>query len=328
MRIAYYGLSSPIFYDYKIQVDKTHNDTWDSPNPVLDSGFGTILLFDEIWFFCRSLCPQNMRKLPYVKFLDDFIDDSFDLTKLDEINIDKIWNQLGGEKGTEEREFNLHDNFKIYRDVVSRVGINWEAAPDNHTHTIEVGGKQYNGNSMRPDNILFDLATVEILKKQYKKKDIELITNSFTQSYLDNPGSILSQSNLTELLVIEKIPGYLTNYGPYHGCIEEVRENSYLKSYREWVSGIKLNHDPKELHDVKMEVENVIAEAQKRQFLQYLDPDSTFESISKTIIGAAADEIIPYVSTVKGVVDDLKEKKEKKKIMWQGFIITAKDQIK
>ncbi|WP_119080863.1 hypothetical protein [Chitinophaga alhagiae] len=328
MRIAYYGLSSPIFYDYKIQVDKTHNDTSDSPNPILDSGFGTILLFDEIWFFCRSLCPQNMRNLPYVKFLDDFLDDSFDLTKLDAINIDRIWNELGGEIGTETREFNLHENFRIYRDVVSRVGIHWEAAPDNHTHSLQVGGKHYSGNSMIPHNILFDLATVEILKTQYKRKDIELITNSFTQTYLDSPSSILSQSRLTELLVIENIPGYLTNFGPYHGCVEQVRENSYLKSYREWVSGLKLNHDPKELRDTKNEVENVLAEAQKRYFLKYLDPKSTFKSITKTIIGAAADVIIPYISTVKGVIDDLKERKQRKKIMWQGFIMTARDQVK
>ncbi len=324
MRIAYYGLSSPIFYDYKVQVDKTDNDTWDSPNPVLDSGFGGILLFDEIWFFCKRLCPQNMRNLPYVKFIDTF----YELKKLDTINTDDIWKKLGGEEGTSVREYNLYENFKIYSDVVSRIGIKWEAAADNHSHSLQVGEKKYSGNSMRPDNILFDLATVELLKKKNKKDNIELITNSFTQSYLDSPSSILAKAHLTELLVIENIPSYLTKQGPYHPCIEEVRENSYLKSYRDWISNLNLKFDSKELMDVKKEVENVIAEAQKKQFLDYLDPESTFKSLTKTIVGAVADEIIPYVSTVKGVIEDLGERKEKKKIMWQGFVITAKDQIK
>jgi hypothetical protein len=323
MRVAYYGLSSPIFYDYKVQADKTQNDTWDSPNPVLDSGFGTILLFDEIWFFCESLCPQNMRKLPYVKFVDTLLDGKI----FENINVDKIWKDYGGEEGTANREFRLHENFKIYRDVVSQIGVNWDAAPDSHTHSIKVGQKTYSGNSMRPDNIFFDLATVELLKKKFKKKDIELVTNSFTQTWLDSPESVLAKSKLTELLIIENFPGYLTQLGPYHNCIEEVRENSYLKSYRVWISGKQLKPDLKELADVKKEIENVIEQAKKQQFLKYLDPESTFESITKTVLGAIADEMIPYVSTAKGLIEEFSERKEKKKIMWQGFIITAKDQV-
>lgn len=324
MRIAYYGLSSPIFYDYKIQVEKTMNDTWDSPNPILDSGFGTILLYDEIWFFCESLCPQNMRNLPYVKFIDKF----WDLKMLKTINTENIWKELGGKEGASAREYNLSQNYNIFHDVVSRIGIRWESAADNHSRPLKVGENVYTGNSMTPDNILFDLATVELLKEKFKGKKLELITNSFTQSYLDSSDSILAKSHLTELLVIDNIPSYLSIHGPYHQCIEEVRDNSYLKSYRDWISNQSLKYDPVELVDVKKEIENVISQAQKKQFLSYLNPELTFKSITKTIIGAIADEILPFASTVKGIFDDIVLGNEKKKIMWQGFIITAKDQIR
>lgn len=71
MRRAYIGLSTPIGYDYKNQATKTKADTYSSPNPILDSPFGLLLLFDELVFLTRSLCPENMRRLPYVSFLDE-----------------------------------------------------------------------------------------------------------------------------------------------------------------------------------------------------------------------------------------------------------------
>jgi hypothetical protein len=33
----------------------------DSPNPILDSPFGLMLLYDELWFLTKDLCPTNLR---------------------------------------------------------------------------------------------------------------------------------------------------------------------------------------------------------------------------------------------------------------------------
>src|SRR5689334_3222402 len=70
-RIAFVGLSGPIFYDYNNQATRAASDLIDSPNPVLDSPFGLMLLFDEVWFLCRSLCPENLRGASFVKFVDE-----------------------------------------------------------------------------------------------------------------------------------------------------------------------------------------------------------------------------------------------------------------
>lgn len=322
MRIAYYGLSSPIFYDYKTKTKKADSDTISSPNPVLDSAFGTAILFDELWFFCESLCPQNLRGLPYVKYLDDIID----LTALNEINTQTIWTSFGGEKQTSIRTERMRSSFQIYWNVVRQVGVTWEAAPDNHTHRLKVGEKNYSGNSMNPDNIVFDLATVELLKFKLKK-DIQLITNSFTQNWLDSPDSFLAKSKLTELLIIENVPNYLSRKGPYHECIEAVRENEFLKGYRKWISKQKLKFDPKELEEYKLEIENQLAKAQKEIFLKHLDPKSTYMSIGKTIVGAIADNFIPLISTAYAIGEELDSRAEKKDMMWQGFIISSKQPI-
>ena len=77
MRIAYIGLSYPTFYDYLHESPKTQNDTSSSPNPVIESPWGLMILYDELWFLCESLCPNNMRKLPYVKFVDKMFPDLY-----------------------------------------------------------------------------------------------------------------------------------------------------------------------------------------------------------------------------------------------------------
>lgn len=322
MRIAYYGLSSPIFYDYKTKSTKADSDTYSSPNPILDSAFGTIILFDELWFFCESLCPQNLRGLPYVKYLDDIID----LSTLNEINTKSIWNSFGGEQQTYIRDDKMRSSFQIYWDVVRQVGVTWEAAPDTHTHGLKVGEKNYSGSSRNPDNIVFDLATVEFLKLKLGK-DIQLITNSFTQNWLDGRDSFLAKSKLTELLIIENVPNHLSRMGPYHKCIEEVRENDYLRGYRKWISEQKLKNDLKELTEYKVEIENQLAKAQKEIFLKYLDPKSTYLSIGKTIAGTIAENLIPFVSTAYSIGEELHSRIEKNEIMWQGFIISTKQTI-
>ena len=71
MRRAYIGLSSPIFYDFGNPAEQAYEDQYTSPNPILDGPLGLLLFFDELWFFTRALCPQNMRKVPYVRFVDE-----------------------------------------------------------------------------------------------------------------------------------------------------------------------------------------------------------------------------------------------------------------
>lgn len=319
MRIAYYGLSSPIFYDYKFPAPTTKHDLNSSPNPILDSAFGTIILFDELWFFCESLCPSNLRGLPYVKYLDNVINTEL----LGLITTKHLQSEFGDQNQFTMRGESMRSVFQNYTDIVSKVGVNWKAAADNHTHSLLVGGNKYHGSSFSVDNILFDLATIEYLQ-QKTEKDVYLITNSFTQTWLDSPDSVLAKANLTEHLILKNIPNYLIKQGPYHKCIEEVRENEYLKYFRNWISAKKLRYDSVEIAEAQSEIENVLEESQKKIFLKYLDPKSTFKSLGKTIAGAVVDNIIPYVSTVYSVAEDLQCREEKKEMMWQGFIISAK----
>jgi hypothetical protein len=55
-RIGYAGLSTPSFYDYRNPASLGPSDSISSPNPILEDAFGALLLYDELWFLCRSPC--------------------------------------------------------------------------------------------------------------------------------------------------------------------------------------------------------------------------------------------------------------------------------
>ncbi|HYX73041.1 MAG TPA: hypothetical protein VE732_09740 [Nitrososphaera sp.] len=315
MRIAFVGLSTPMFYDYKSPASKAPSDIVDSPNPVLDTPFGLFLLYDEIWFLCRSLCPENMRELRYVRFLDE----SGMLPQIDDIHVPPLHKTIESDPALAERYNRFFDSRPDYMETVKRIGIDWDAAPDNHTHGLQVGNIRAGGNSSI-ENVLFDIEVITRLGRT----DIELITNSFTQGWFDAPNNPIIRASLAEILVIDNIPNYLSSKGPYHPCIDEARENSFLKNYRAWVIDRSAHADVKELSDVKKEVEATIQRAQDEIFLKYLDPKTQYFSAGKTIAGAAADLAIPYLSTVTSIAEGIHNYFETKDRRWQGFIVSTR----
>lgn len=317
MRIGLVGLSTPIFYDYKTQVRKAPSDLSDSPNPILDSPMGIFLLFDEVWFLCRSLCPENMRSLPYAKFLDE----AGMLPALEDIQFPDFWEEIKSDPTLSARLERLRRSFSVYRDKVRRVGVHWDAAPDNHTHGLKIGSITTSGNSVSAEKVQFDLEVAKRLSR--RGKHVELVTNTFTQRWLDDPDSPFLKIQMSELIVIERIPNFLTRKGPYHPCVEEVRANRYLKDFRKWVMKRKVSCAA-EVAEAKREVEEAIAKAKRQLFLKYYDPKTEYKSIGKTMLGFGT-ELVPGASTVMGAIElagETKEALKKRQNRWQAFLVS------
>ena len=176
-RIAYVGLSTPLLYDYKTQVQKAPADVFDSPNPILDSPYGLLLLYDEIWFLSRSLCPVNMRGLDYVRFLDEQgkVDEMSELVRPDP---KKIFSEAALDA--------FDQRLEEYSSACKRTGIYWEAAPDNHTHVLKISGSEAFGNSKSIENVLIDLAVLS----RIADVRVEFITNGFTQTLFESQSNI------------------------------------------------------------------------------------------------------------------------------------------
>jgi hypothetical protein len=315
MRIGYSGLSAPLFYDYEHPARRAPADRLSSPNPILDSPFGTILLYDEIWFLTRSLCPQNMRALPYVRFIDE----ETMIPDLSAIGVGELEGLMRHTPGIEASFARAGALFKDYNRLLSTMRIDWGAAPDNHTHTLEILGLHTSANSASVRSILTDLAVLQTLARP----DVELITNSYSQVWVEETHPEVKAAPLTEVLVIDDIPNALTQDGPYHPALEEVRRNPYLRDFRDWVTKTA-STDARDAADIKRDVEGVLRTTVRELVDDAFGRNRLFLSSGKTLTGSAADLLVPGSGTLASLIADIRAARAAKKNRWQAFLISLR----
>jgi hypothetical protein len=312
MRIAYAGLSAPLLYDYGRPAEPAPADTGSSPNPILDSPFGAMLLYDEIWFLTRSLCPQNMRSVPYVRFLDE---EGMlpDLTRIDVTELEALMRDTPGSEARSARASAL---FTDYEALLETMGIDWGSGPDNHTHTLRVQGLETSANSVNPRSVLIDVAILHELGRG----EVELLTNSYSQVWVEDLHPEVRAAPLTQVLVIDRIPNALTPEGPYDPSLEEVRGNPYLRDFRDWVAKTGRT-DPREAEEIKHEVERVLESTVNELIDDKFGRGRGFLSVGKTLTGATADLVVPGSGTVAQLIGDVRAARDARKNRWQGFLL-------
>src|SRR5215204_3802444 len=186
-RIGYVGLSTPAFYDYKHNASPAPSNEYSSPNPIIEGGFGAIMLYDELWFLCRSLCPENMRHLDYVRFLDEE-------GRVPEV--DPGWLPDPSEVFDPQALSVFEESTSASAEIIRRAHVYWEAAVDMHTSSLQVGAARLIGNSCNARNVVFDILMAERLGS-----NVELLTNSFTASLFATEASVRDRLELAQVLV-------------------------------------------------------------------------------------------------------------------------------
>ena len=313
MRIAFIGLSTPVFFDYGTPASRTRADVQSSPNPILDSPFGLMLLYDELWFLCRSLCPENMRGLDFVRFVDEEgmlpeIDDldPWALAKERAPEIDEMYERRAGFIGMPDPR---------------ALRIDWDAKADNHTHSLRIGPLTVSANAGDPRLILFDLEVV----RRLARSGVELVGNTWSQGLLDVRNTAPPEA-LVHALTIDRIPNYQMRLGPYHPVIAEARSDRFLVDFRRWASDLSPETPTGQLGELKVRVERGLEEAQAQLFLAHLDPRATYYSIGKTVLTSLADAVVPLVGAGSQVYADLRHDRRVRDDRWQGFLVSL-DQI-
>lgn len=313
-RIAYIGLSYPLLYDYGHKADRSQNDLSDSPNPIIESPLGLLILYDEILFLCRSICPNNMRNLPYVKFVDELFPDFYFKGIL------KCANEI-------KDSIALNTNLS-YDNIVKAMNIEgWLV--DGHTHSLKIGDIKISASS-NERQFLFDLYVFQALQEQYNE-DIELIANSRFELEPFNGGA---EAELIDRIIIPEIPNYLGPDGPYHECMEELRENEYIKDFRRWIIEKHSNLQRAEIQEMCISVERNIEEVKQKTFRKYLSDNNCFaffKSTGSTIIKTTAGLLYSPISIVDafaGCITKGKDGLDAKSIRWQGFIIDSRNIMK
>jgi hypothetical protein len=309
MRKAFIGLSTPIGFDYQNHATQAKADTYSSPNPVLDSPFGLLLLFDELVFLSRSLCPENMRALPYVSFLDE----GNIFPKVTEEEVNEVWKTAWNAPDKPiEQGLSFQESLEN-AGAINGMGI------DNHSHGLSIGPFQRQANA-DPYNLAIDA----YICKRLNDPSIELVTNSRLEPFLEPDSNTASQSLLTQLLVLENIPNYLTPQGPYHPVIEEVRANRYLAEFRKWVTQQQGMASPNEVKEVKAEVENALQDAQEKLFLKHCDQSRHYRSVGKAMLGDAIGILFPATGTVTALIEAGADAVNPQAMRWQGFLVGAR----
>lgn len=313
-RTAYIGLSYPLFYDYKHQANRTLNDLSDSPNPIIESPLGLLIFYDELLFLCKSVCPNNMRNLPYVKFVDELYPDFYFQGILDQTN--EINNII-----------NINTALS-YNDIVKLLNVQgWGV--DTHTHGLKIGDVIVSANA-NENKFLFDLYVFQALQELYND-DIELIANSRFNLGAYNGGV---KSEFIDRIIIPGIPNYISIDGPYHECMEELRENKYLEDFRRWVIQKHSNIQRTEINEMCVAVEHNIEEVREKIFRKYLEDNSGysfFKSTGSTIIKTAAGAVctpVSFIDAFAGTVVQGKEHLDAKSVRWQGFVMDSRKIVK
>lgn len=313
-RIAYIGISYPLLYDYKHMADKTENDALDTPNPIIESPLGLMIFYDEIWFLCRSICPNNMRNLPYVKFVDELYPDFY---------------FEGILALADETKNSIIINTKFsYEDVEKALNVEgWGA--DGHTHGLKIGDVKISASS-NETQFLFDLYVFQALHEQYNQ-DIELITNS---RFISKKGNGGAESEFIDKIIIPGIPNYIGIDGPYHECMEELRENKYIRDFRRWVIEEHGHIQRAEIKEMCVSVEKNMDETKEKIFKKYLDDNSAysfFRSTGSATLKAVAGtvcSIISFLDVFQGSIDKGKNYCDAKNVRWQGFVMDARNIVK
>ena len=141
-----------------------------------------------------------------------------------------------------------------------------------------------------------------------------------------------------EKIVVRDIPNYLSHSGPYHECMEELRECSDLISFRKWIVDNHAHITQPEIDDAVKAVHRTIQEKQDEVFMRYLRENSgykAFASTGKTILKTAAGVIpvpgINLAATLWGLNDDLVDCADQmdkmfdvQSLRWQGFIVDSR----
>lgn len=313
MRKAFIGLSTPIGFDYNNSASKAPADTSSSPNPVLDSPFGLMLLFDELVFLTRSLCPENMRNLPYVSFLDE----QGNLPNISEDEIKAIWDAAWSYESN-------HSMQRVpFNEAVENVGVTEGMNVDNHSHGLQIGPIRQQANAS-----LTNFAIDQFVCSKLSDKNIELVANSRIQPTLEFSGVPSETIQLAELLVLNNIPNYLSKNGPYHPVIDEVRENKYLVDFRKWISDFPKMTSQAEVREMKKEVEQALQDAQDQLFLKHLEPARHFKSVGKAMLGDAIGIAFPLAGTVTALAEAGVDLASSKNQRWQGFLVGARSQAR
>jgi hypothetical protein len=297
MRRCLIGLSTPIGYYYGYILEPNR------PNPILEAPIGLFLLYDEIWFLHRRLCPYNMEELEYVHFVNE----EYDVRFIDKATFSKC-NEIASASALHKQI--IHSNLISQHSVVSR--------------HVKSQGKKFHLNGkaevvpgcLIPSNYIFDHIIADTF-------NFDLVTNTFFQKAIKPKFSVLNQSSIATRLICDEFPNFQAVDGPYLDLIEDFRSDSALKSFRKKITLLE-NPDPQEIQPIIAALDSELRHAGESLIKEACGPGRIYKGLCNSIIGQ-----IPLISNIfsalEGIHSIYKAIKERRQFQWMAFVSRSKE---
>ena len=159
---------------------------------------------------------------------------------------------------------------------------------------------------------------------QFNLHDCDPIYNSANARYYDKIVRPAERSNrqiaIAQELIVKHLPNYLGPNGPYHECIEELREHRFLSDLRTYLDELVSNGTKQEIADITSEMERLAKEFQSRVFHKHLSSRVEYFTIGKATITDAIGLVIPGAGIVTELVELYFRRRKHKKMRWAGFL--------
>jgi hypothetical protein len=325
MRRAFVGFSTPIGYDYVRQAARAPNDQNSSPNPIIYGATGLLTLYDEIWFACESLCPAGMRRLPYVKFLDehaqgtDLVSDEMEQSVEDVLQFSPFCDTGG-----------LDDIFgQNYSDGMLKYAGRRDGV-DNHTHGLNFLGITASGNVGDRQ-----LATDLWLLDKFDELRLDLVLNPLTaRSAIGIGGDSLRSEvvKLGRLELTEKVVSVRSLYdivgdsGPYHPSLEEIREDDLIVEFREWMDEQTTRLDNQQALEIAIQVDQRVKDITRSSIRKYVETDN-LENVAIDLLKDGVLELVPFATPIHRTLEKFHRNARVKPLRWGAFVALARQVI-
>lgn len=327
MRRAYIGLAGPLAYDYKNQADRPHAADLDAPNAILEDSLGLLMLYDELVFLSPQLCPQDMRQLPYVKFLNSR--PGFASTFRHAIGLAEARYDLKDPRDTSFRNpiepyepalmTVTGQPFRVSRDEARFI-------PDNHTHGFHVADDLVvSASSLNFRSVLTDWITCDL----FSLSDHDLIVNSATSAFYEvlsrresSKGSVLAVGHR---LIAQRLPNYLRKTGPYDPCLEELRNHPFIEEARNHLTEIVRSATTGEVDKFAKAISAEALRARNDVFRRHLKGANEYWVTGRAVLTEAAGLIIPGVGLLNELVAARNAERERAQLRWAGFVCDLHD---
>jgi len=207
------GFSSPIAYSYKV----TKNQM---PCPILESPIAYCLLYDDIWFVSRKLCPPELEKLSFVHFVNEEYYETLPFKDIPE----------------EEKERLEGWQWKKWQKVVDlTVGDGREWLCDNHSRTVNFGGIQVLPTPGSQANLFLD----RYIATRYGFELAENTPNAEASMEIDRK---VLQISVAEHLIGKTFSTLKAPFGYWHDCLYELRADRFLKDFRKKIGSLEIGN--------------------------------------------------------------------------------------